>query len=215
MKVKWLGHACFLITSEAGLKIITDPYIEGSGIKYSPVNESADIVTVSHDHFDHNNVSAVKGNPEVVKSSGTKTVKGVQFKGVPTYHDESKGSQRGNNIVFCFTIDGIKICHLGDLGHSLSKEEITEIGTVDVLLIPVGGFFTIDSKVATQVCESLRPRVIVPMHFKTSKLDFPIAQVDDFLAGKPNVKKLNTSEVEFKASGLPTTSEIVVLQPAR
>ncbi len=215
MKVKWLGHACFLITSEAGLKIITDPYIEGSGIKYSPVNESADIVTVSHDHFDHNNVSAVKGNPEVVKGSGTKTVKGVQFKGVPTYHDESKGSQRGNNIVFCFTMDGVKICHLGDLGHSLSKQEITEIGNVDVLLVPVGGFFTIDSKVATQVCESLRPKVIIPMHFKTSKLDFPIAQVDDFLAGKPNVKKLNTNEVEFKASGLPTTSEIIVLQPAR
>lgn len=215
MKAKWLGHACFLITSEAGLKIIADPYIEGSGIKYSPVNESADIVTVSHDHFDHNNVSAVKGNPEVVKSSGTKTVKGVQFKGVPTYHDESKGSQRGNNIVFCFTIDGIRICHLGDLGHDLSKEEITEIGDVDVLLIPVGGFFTIDSKVATRVCESLKPKVIVPMHFKTSKLDFPISQVDDFLAGKPNVKKLNTSEVEFKASGLPATSEIVVLQPAR
>ncbi len=216
MKVKWLGHACFLITSGDGLKIITDPYVQGSGLKYSPIDESADIVTVSHDHFDHNNVAAVKGNPEVVKGSGTKTVKGIQFKGVATHHDEAKGSQRGDNVVFCFSIDGIKVCHLGDLGHRLSKQEITEIGAIDILLIPVGGFFTIDAKTASQVCEDLKPKVIIPMHFKTAKcVDFPITQVDDFLAGKPNVKRLNSSETDFKASQLPETTEIVVLQPAR
>lgn len=216
MKVKWLGHACFLITSESGLKIITDPYVQERGIKYSPIDESADIVTVSHDHFDHNNVAAVKGNPEVVKGSGTKTVKGIQFKGVATHHDEAKGSQRGDNVVFCFSIDGIKVCHLGDLGHRLSKQEITEIGAIDILLIPVGGFFTIDAKTASQVCEDLKPKVIIPMHFKTPKcVDFPITQVDDFLAGKPNVKRLNSSETDFKASQLPETTEIVVLQPAR
>jgi L-ascorbate metabolism protein UlaG (beta-lactamase superfamily) len=215
MKVKWLGHACFLITADNGLKIITDPYIEGSGLKYSPINESADIVTVSHDHFDHNNVSAVKGKPDVVKGSGTKTVKGIQFKGVATYHDEAKGGQRGDNVVFCFTVDGVNICHLGDLGHRLSKEEIAQIGDIDVLLIPVGGFFTIDAKVASQVCEDLKPKVIIPMHFKTPRCDFPITEVDDFLTGKSNVKKLNSSEVELKATTLPTTAEILVLQPAR
>jgi len=215
MKVKWLGHACFLITADNGLKIITDPYIEGSGLKYSPIDESADIVTVSHDHFDHNNVSAVKGKPDVVKGSGTKTVKGIQFKGVATYHDEAKGGQRGDNVVFCFTVDGVNICHLGDLGHRLSKEEIAQIGDIDVLLIPVGGFFTIDAKVASQVCEDLKPKVIIPMHFKTPRCDFPITEVDDFLTGKSNVKKLNSSEVELKATTLPTTAEILVLQPAR
>ena len=215
MKVKWLGHACFLITADNGLKIITDPYIEGSGLKYSPIDESADIATVSHDHFDHNNVSAVKGKPDVVKGSGTKTVKGIQFKGVATYHDEAKGGQRGDNVVFCFTVDGVNICHLGDLGHRLSKEEIAQIGDIDVLLIPVGGFFTIDAKVASQVCEDLKPKVIIPMHFKTPRCDFPITEVDDFLTGKSNVKKLNSSEVELKATTLPTTAEILVLQPAR
>lgn len=216
MKVKWLGHACFLITSDSGLRIITDPYIQGSGLNYSPIDESADIVTVSHDHFDHNNVSAVKGNPEVVKGGGTKTVKGAQFKGVATYHDEAKGSQRGNNVVLCFSIDGISVCHLGDLGHRLSKEEIAQIGIVDILLVPVGGFFTIDAKVASQICEDLKPKVIIPMHFKTPKCDdFPISPVDDFLAGKPNVKRLNSSEANFKASELPKTTEIVVLQPAK
>lgn len=215
MKIKWLGHACFLITSDSGLKIITDPYIQESGLKYSAIDESADIVTVSHDHFDHNNVSAVKGNPEIVKGSGTRTVKGIQFRGIATYHDEAKGAQRGNNVVFCFSIDGIKVCHLGDLGHRLRKEEIAEIGAVDVLLVPVGGFFTIDARVASQVCEDLKPKVVIPMHFKTPKCDFPISQVDDFLAGKPNVKRLNSSEAGFKASELPQNIEIVVLQPAR
>lgn len=215
MKIKWLGHACFLITSENGLRIITDPYVQESGLNYSPIDETADIVTVSHDHFDHNNVSAVKGKPEVVKGSGVKTVKGIQFKGVATYHDEAKGSQRGENVVFCFSIDGVKICHLGDLGHRLNRAEITEIGDVDVLLIPVGGFFTIDAKIATETCKDLQPKVIIPMHFKTPKCDFPIAQVDNFLAGKSDVRKLSSSEVEFKASEMPQTTTIVVLQPAR
>lgn len=214
MKLKWLGHACFLITSETGLRIITDPYPQGSGLNYSPINEAADIVAVSHDHFDHNNVSAVSGKPEVVTGSGTKTAKVIQFKGIATHHDESQGKERGSNSIFCFTVDGIMLCHLGDLGHGLSREQIAEIGNVDVLLVPIGGFFTIDAKVASKVCDDLKPKVIVPMHFKTPKCDFPIAGVEDFLAGKKNVKTLNASETEFKAGKLPETTEIVVLQPA-
>jgi len=214
MKVKWLGHSCFLIISETGLRIVTDPYTSGGAIGYSPVNEAADIVVVSHDHFDHNAVSTVPGKPEVVTGSGTKSVKEVEFKGTATYHDESKGGERGGNTVFCFSVDGVKLCHLGDLGHRLSREEIGEIGDVDVLLVPVGGFFTIDAKVAGQVCDDLKPKVIVPMHYKTPKLDFPITGVEDFVKGKKKVKTLGSSEVEFKLGELPDVTEIVVLQPA-
>jgi L-ascorbate metabolism protein UlaG (beta-lactamase superfamily) len=214
MKLKWLGHSCFLITSETGLRIITDPYPQGSGLNYSPINEAADIVTVSHDHFDHNNISAVSGKPEVVTGSGTKTAKGIQFKGIASHHDESKGKERGANTIFCFTVDGIRLCHLGDLGHELSREEIAQIGNVDVLLIPIGGLFTIDAEVASKVGDDLKPKVIAPMHYKTPKCDFPITGVEDFLAGKKNVKKLNSSETEFKAGKLPEAAEIVVLQPA-
>lgn len=214
MKVKLIGHACFLITSEAGLRIITDPYASGGGIMYAPVNEAADIVVVSHDHLDHNAVSTVPGSPEVVTGSGTKNVKGVEFKGIATYHDDSKGSQRGDNTVFCFSVDGVKLCHLGDLGHSLSREQIDEIGDMDVLLIPVGGFFTIDANVAGQVCDDLKPKVIVPMHYKTPKLDFPISGVEDFVKGKGNVRTLDSSEAEFKQGELPGATEIIVLQPA-
>ena len=214
MKLKWLGHACFLITSEAGLRIITDPYPSGGGIMYAPVNETADIVVVSHDHFDHNAVSTVPGSPEVVTGSGTKNVKGVEFKGIATYHDDSKGSQRGDNTVFCFSVDGVKLCHLGDLGHSLSREQIDEIGDMDVLLIPVGGFFTIDANVAGQVCDDLKPKVIVPMHYKTPKLDFPISGVEDFVKGKKSARTLDSSEAQFKQGELPGATEIMVLQPA-
>lgn len=214
MKLKWLGHSCFLITSETGLRIITDPYSTVGGINYSPVNEAADVVTVSHDHRDHNNIAAVPGKPEVITGIGTKTAKGIQFKGIPSHHDKSRGKERGANTIFCFTVDGIRLCHLGDLGHALSQEEIAQIGNVDVLLIPIGGSFTIDAKVASEIVDDLKPKVIAPMHYKTPKCDFPITGVEDFLAGKKNVKKLNSSEMEFKAGKLPEATEIVVLQSA-
>jgi len=214
MKIKWLGHACFLINSGGGLRVITDPYAVGGGIDYFPIKETADVVVVSHDHGDHNNVSAVQGKPEVVKGSGTKIAKGIRFKGVATSHDASQGQQRGPNTVFCFTIDDIKLCHLGDLGHLLSPGQVADIGAVDILFVPVGGFFTIDAPVASQVCDQLKPKIVIPMHFKTPKCAYPIAGVDDFLEGKKNVKNVGGSEVGFEREKLPTASEIVLLQPA-
>jgi L-ascorbate metabolism protein UlaG (beta-lactamase superfamily) len=214
MKIKWLGHACFLITSRDGLRVITDPYAVGGGINYSPIKETADVVVVSHDHGDHSNVSTVQGKPEVVKDSGKKTVKGIQFRGVATSHDASQGQQRGLNTVFCFTMDDIKLCHLGDLGHVLSPGQVTEIGAVDILFVPVGGFFTIDAPVASQICDQLKPKIIIPMHFKTPKCAYPIAGVEDFLKGKKNVRKVGGSEVEFEREKLPAATEIMLLQPA-
>lgn len=214
MKIKWLGHACFLITSKDGTKIIIDPYAVGGGINYPPINESADVVLVSHSHGDHSNSSVVQGKPEVVKGSGIKTVKGIQFKGVATYHDASQGKQRGANTVFCFNLDDIRLCHLGDLGHVLDPVQASEIGGVDILFIPVGGFYTIGAGEAARVCEQLAPKVVIPMHFKTPQCAYPIAGVDDFLTGKKSVRKLDYSEVEFKASGFPATTEIVVLEPS-
>lgn len=214
MKVKWLGHASFLITSEAGVKIITDPYPQGSGLSYVPITEAADVVTMSHDHFDHNNVSSVPGKPEVITDSGSKNSKGIQFKGVVTHHDQSQGKERGANTAFCFSLDGIKLCHLGDLGHRLSREQIAEIGSIDILFIPIGGVFTIDAKMAGTVMDDLKPKVAIPMHYKTAKCDWPLNIVDDFVVDKENVKKLNSSELEFKAGQLPAVTEIVILQPA-
>jgi len=214
MNANWLGHSCFLITSEVGLRVITDPYSVGGGIDYSPIKETADIVVVSHDHFDHNAVSAVPGKPEVVRGSGIRTVRGIRFRGVATYHDASQGKQRGANTVFCFTLDDIRLCHLGDLGHLLSQAQIDEIGGVDILFVPTGGFYTIDAASASTVCDQLRPKVIIPMHFKTPKCDFPITGVEDFIHGKRNVKKMDSSQIEFKFEELPVATEIVVLKSA-
>ena len=214
MKIKWLGHACFLITSKDGVRIITDPYAVGGGINYSPITEAADVVVVSHDHGDHNNVSTVQGKPEVAQGSGTKTAKGIRFKGITTYHDTSQGQQRGANTIFCFTVDNMKLCHLGDLGHVLSPEQVKEIGAADILFVPVGGFFTIDAPVASQVCDQLKPKVVIPMHFKTPKCTYPIAGVEDFLKGKKNVKRVKESEANFERERLPAATEIVLLQPA-
>ncbi len=212
MKIKWLGHASFLITSDTGMKIITDPYEIGSGLSYGGIKESADIVTVSHDHSDHNNAASVQGNPEVVR--GTAQVKGVEFKGIPCCHDEAGGKLRGKNTIFCFEVDGIRVCHLGDLGHQLSDKQVAELGEADILLVPVGGFYTIDAGVATEVCDRLKPRVVIPMHYKTDKCDFPIAGVEQFLRGKDCVSRLDVSEVEFKQGELPAHTQIIVLKSA-
>ena len=214
MKVKWLGHSCFLITSRGGLSVITDPYAVGGGINYSPIKEIADVVVVSHGHDDHSNVSAVQGKPEVVKGDGTKTAKGIQFRSIATYHDASQGKRSGLNTVFCFTIDDIKLCHLGDLGHVLSPEQVSEIGAVDILFVPVGGFYTIDASVASQVCDQLKPKIVIPMHFKTPKCAYPIAGVEDFLRGQKNVRRVGGSEVDFERERLPAATEIVLLRPA-
>ena len=214
MIVKWLGHSCFLITSMGSVRIITDPYTVGGGINYSPIEETADIVVVSHSHGDHSNVSAVQGTPAVVKGNGTKTAKGIQFKGIDAYHDASQGQQRGPNTIFCFNVDDINLCHLGDLGHVLSPGQVNEIGAVDILFIPVGGFYTIDASVASQVCNQLKPKVVIPMHFKTPKCAYPIADVEDFLKGKKDVKRIGDSEAEFEQERLPAVTKIVLLQPA-
>jgi len=216
MKVKWLGHACFLLTSEAGVRILTDPYTPGAfGLGYRPPAETADVVTVSHEHPDHNNTAAVKGKPEVVRGAGVHRAKGVEIKGVSTSHDEASGSQRGPNTVFCFTLDGVRVCHLGDLGHDLAAGSLAEIGLVDVLLIPVGGNFTIDADLAGRVADRIAPKVVIPMHFNNERCrDFPVAAVDDFRKKRQRVRTLDASEVEIKKDNLPAETETVVLKPA-
>lgn len=214
MIIKWLGHSCFLITSSEGLRIITDPYAIEGGINYAPIKESADIAVVSHDHFDHNNISAVQGKPAIVRNSGIKIAREIQFRGIATYHDTSQGKQRGPNTIFCFSLDGIKLCHAGDLGHPLSQEQVKGIGTVDILFIPVGGSYTIDAGGASQVCGQLKPRMVIPMHYRTPGCEFPIAGVEEFIKGKQHVRKINSSEIEFKLEELPTVTEIAVLKPA-
>ncbi|HUS83003.1 MAG TPA: MBL fold metallo-hydrolase [Dehalococcoidia bacterium] len=216
MKIKWLGHACFLLTSDDGTRVVTDPYKPGAfGLDYGPPAETADVVTVSHEHDDHNNVAAVKGNPQVVRGAGVHKAKGIEFKGVSTSHDEASGAQRGSNTVYCFSLDGVRVCHLGDLGHKLSDKTIGEIGPVDVLLVPVGGNFTIDARGANGVVDSLRPKIVIPMHFQNERCpNFPVATVEGFQKLRQRAPALKESEIEVKKEKLPPETETVVLKPA-
>jgi L-ascorbate metabolism protein UlaG (beta-lactamase superfamily) len=217
MKIKWYGHASFLLTSDQGTKIIIDPYEPGGfggAIAYGPIPDEADLVLVSHDHADHNYVRGLRGKPQVIQGTGSHKAKGMEFKGIAAFHDGRKGSERGPNTIFCFILDGVNICHLGDLGHVLSEEEARQIGPVDVLLMPVGGVYTIDPAQATQTAQKINPKVIIPMHYKTPHCGFPLARAENFTSGKSGVKTIGGSEVEIKKEKLSQDTEIIVLQPA-
>jgi L-ascorbate metabolism protein UlaG (beta-lactamase superfamily) len=213
MKIKFLGHAAFLLTSDSGVRIITDPYKPGcfdGGIKYDQITEEADIVTISHEHDDHNETE-INGNPAFIKGADKQIIKEIAISGVDVYHDTSEGKERGRNIIYNMSIDGINVVHLGDLGHELSPEDIKMIGNVDILLVPVGGHFTIDAKVADRVIDVLKPKIVIPMHFKTDKCGFPIATIDDFIKDK-DIKKTD-GELVISKNELPDKRTIYFLKP--
>ena len=207
MKVKWFGQASFLMESEKGIRIVTDPFASSLGYKAPSIE--ADVVTVSHEHYDHNATEEVRGNPEIVRGTGEREIKGVTIRGVSTFHDKARGRERGTNTVFSFKIDGVKIVHLGDLGHILTQEEIKAIGEVDILLIPVGGTFTIDAQEANEVVKQLKPKITIPMHYKTPAIDLPIEGVEGFLSGKKNIER--RKELEISKEELPKEEKTIIL----
>lgn len=230
--IKWLGQACFLITTMAGSNIVFDPHNEQIGRAMPPVK--ADVVFVSHEHFDHNAVDSLQTAAKVIgplvgkstessvvpvghyPKSGQAMVKGLEgndliyYTSVLTYHDSVNGSKRGTNTVRVIEADGVRICHLGDLGHLLTKDQIKAIGRVDVLMIPVGGVYTIDAAQAKQVVAQLKPKIVLPMHYKTPWLKVKLDPVDKFLAGYKHVKYAEKLVVS-KAS-LPKETTIMVLK---
>ncbi|MDH7601875.1 MAG: MBL fold metallo-hydrolase [Armatimonadota bacterium] len=217
MKIEFLGHSSFLISTSQGTKIITDPF-DPAGypgqLNYGVYSEPVDVVTVSHDHADHAGVKVLKGSPVVIKGEGKFAAKDAQFLGVGTYHDDARGAKRGKNTVFVISADGLRVAHMGDLGHVLTADQAAEIGNVDVILVPVGGYFTIDAAQADEVASQLDANIVIPMHYKTAKCNFPIAGVDEFLKGKTNVVRTGGSVFEIDRESLPAGRQVVVLEPA-
>jgi len=217
MKIKWYGHASFKITTEKGVRIIIDPYesgIFGGAIAYGKVTDEADIVLTSHDHEDHNYIKDIQGKFKHINQAGSHEEKGVKIRAIPSYHDTSKGKERGENLIFIIDVDGLTVGHMGDLGHILEKDIVKQIGKVDVLLVPVGGFYTIDAKEATQTMNDLASLVTIPMHYKTEKCNLPIAGVEEFTKDKKAVRTTGGPEVEITKANLPESQEIVLLQYA-
>jgi len=209
MKLKWLGHACFLLTSDNGVRILTDPFNEKVG--YALPEVEADIVTVSHNHGDHSYTAAVMGEFLLIDQPGNFSHKGIEIMGISSFHDSAQGSQRGRNIIFRFRIDGLSVVHLGDLGHVLSTSQVEEFGRVDILLVPVGGHYTIDASAALEVIHQLKPETIVPMHFKTETGGASLAPVERFLESAGEGKKLGKQEIELTRDNLHDNAGIIIL----
>lgn len=205
MRLIWHMHSCFEINDE--VIVVMDPH-DGRSIGVKPPSIKADVVTISHDHFDHNAVRVIKGDYVVVKDVAPKTVKGVAIRGMSVFHDDVGGEKRGKVNIFHVTLGGVRFCHLGDLGHLLSDAQLQELGEVDVLFVPVGGVFTIDGPQAQSLVRAIRPRVAIPMHFRVGGLSMSIQNADGFLKGLPeeNVVRVG-NEVEFEVEDLPEETE--------
>ncbi|MGA3174526.1 MAG: MBL fold metallo-hydrolase [Syntrophorhabdales bacterium] len=218
MRIRWYGHAAFKLTTAQGAVIVIDPYESGGfggAIGYGPITDRADIVLVTHDHADHNHTASIEGDYREVREAGVHDFPGIRIKALPTFHDAAQGQERGKNLVFVIEADGLSIVHVGDLGHPLDADALGRIGKPDVLLLPVGGYFTIDAQTATKVMKALGPAITIPMHFKTEKVEFPIAGAEDFIKGKERVKKVDGPEIEVTREGLPKEPEIILLRHAK
>lgn len=212
MKIKWLGHSCFLITADNDVRILTDPFDDSVGYPLPEV--AADIVSTSHGHFDHNYIQVVQGEFFHVQGTGRFSYRGIEITGVGAFHDQEQGAQRGENTLYKYTVDGLNVCHCGDLGHVLTAQQVEEIGPVDILLIPVGGFYTIGAEEATAVIALLKPSVIIPMHFKTEAIQFTIAGVEPFLAKQAQCQRVGKQEIELTKETLPASPTVLVLEYA-
>ncbi len=218
IKVKWFGQSCFQITSPAGVKILLDPFTPSLQLHYPLPEVFPNLVLISHEHFDHNNAAMAKGNPKIIHGLNpatgkfepfNETIQDVKVYSVESSHDDFGGRERGKNAIMVMEMPGMKIVHLGDLGTLLSEGQVQKIGKVDVLLIPVGGVYTITAEQAGQVGDQLKPKLIIPMHYKTDAITIKLDPVDKFLAGKKNVEKVKGNEYVIKS--LPAQPKIIVM----
>lgn len=213
MEITYLGHSSFKLKGKVAT-VVTDPYDEKVG-KY-PKDTQADIVTVSHDHSDHNQTSKLLGTPFVIAGPGEYEVKGVSVIGVHTFHDDQSGAARGINTVYVIEMDELRLVHLGDLGHKLTEENLAEIGSVDIVFIPVGGEYTIDAKIAAEVVKQVDPWIAVPMHYQQEGLEAgtfgKLVGVDAFLKEMAKEGVVPAPKLTMSVDKLPTELQIVVLE---
>lgn len=215
MDIYWYGQACFKLKGKT-TTVILDPYDpEFTGLKL-PKEIQGDVVLVSHEHKDHNNFEAVTkidgGVPMKFSDPGEYEVGGVVISGISSFHDDSQGLERGKNIIFHMMFDGLDIVHLGDLGQSkLTEEQVAQVGEVDILLVPVGGVYTIDSKVASNIVSQLEPRIIIPMHFKTEGLKFELSGIEGFLKEMGTEGVVPQPKLSITKDKLPEEPQVVVL----
>lgn len=193
MKLKWYGHSCFGMTFSNGVTLITDPFDDTTG--YPLCTACADAVLSSHDHFDHNHIQSVSGNPRMINTPGAHEINGVKITGVASFHDPEEGKLRGTNVIFVIEADGLRIAHLGDLGHMPNEEQLKAISNVDLLMLPIGGTFTITTPQAVELIAQAKPRTAIAMHFHNQYCQFPITDESEFIAATNAVLMPNALEI--------------------
>ena len=212
MHITWLGQSCFKLQDKIGpdgVMLVMDPYDDASGLKMPRFE--ADIVTVSHDHHDHNNTGAIRGTPYIINMAGEYEVKTVFIEGVEAWHDEKEGGERGKNIIYRLEMEDISITHLGDLGHILDAKQLEKLEGTDILLIPVGGKYTINASKAVEVISQLEPRIVIPMHYKIPGLKADLDGVDKFIK-ELGLKPRTEEKLKISKKDLPQEDmELVVL----
>lgn len=209
MEITWLGHSSFLIENSRGKKILTDPFDKTVG--YEIYKGVPDLVTISHHHFDHDYVKEIPEKVPKIDKPGYFEMDGIKVTGIKSYHDKQSGKKRGENVIFVIETDDLRICHLGDLGYVLSPSEIKSLGKIDILMIPVGGNFTIDAEEASFLAKSIQSHIVLPMHYKTSDIDFQIDGVDNFLHFMGNAEKINDVKLTVTKEDLKEINSVKIL----
>jgi len=214
MKITWHGQSCFklLVKSNTGEKItiLIDPFDKEIGL--TPPRGNADIVLITHNHRDHNNLKTVSGEPFVINGPGEYDVKGVSIKGVYSYHDDSKGSERGINTIYIIGVEDMKVCHLGDLGQKeLADMQLDKIGEIDILMVPVGGIYTINDEEAVKIINQIEPSVVIPMHYKIDGVNIKLEKIDNFLK-EVGVEPETTQDYTVKKLDLGENMKVVVMK---
>ena len=217
MHITWLKHSSFKFqekTGNDGITLVTDPF-DSKYVGLKMPSLEADILTISHNHEDHSNKAAIKGSPYVVDSAGEYDVKGVSILGVQSYHDEKEGKERGKNVIFRFEIDGIVVTHLGDLGHTLDNKQLQGLIGTDILLIPVGGVYTLDAKKAAEVVSQIEPRIVIPMHYKVDGMEKVFKDIDgvDKFIKEMGIKPTYEEKVKINKKDLPQDEmELIIME---
>ncbi len=210
MDIIWYGQACFKVKGK-NTTLIIDPFdSEFIGLKL-PRDMEADIALKTHDHGDHNNLKVVTGEPVLITGPGEYDIRGVAITGVSVFHDKEQGAQRGKNTVYHINIDGLNIVHLGDIGHTLSQEQIEEIGSCDILMVPVGSVYTIDAKDASEIVSQLEPSIILPMHYGISGLKVELEPVENFLKEMAVGNFTPQPKLSITKEKLPEEPQVIVL----
>lgn len=211
MKLTWYGHSCFLITTSNGKRILIDPFNQSIG--YNNNFPEPDIVTLTHNHFDHSFLDNISDNAEIINEIGVFKFDFIDIEGIKSFHDKCNGIKRGPNIIYIFTLENLKICHLGDLGHIPSKLILEKLDNIDILLIPVGGHITLNGKEAAKMSKLISPKYIIPIHYKTFRSSLYLDDAKHFLISMKDIDKIKSNVLDISSLKFNSKNKVLFLSP--